>query len=299
MILDKLTQRYLKKIYKNGYANIPMLSALDARKKYSNLCFSQNVPHITSYVKYLENMIPLHAFLPVYGAYTSIILYLHGGGYVFRDLSGSAVICQKISNDNHACVVLIEYSLAPERKFPKAIHEVGYVIEYIARHQLFNFHKIDVPIFLLGESSGANLAIASLLNQSNLPVSGMILICPSLDYYSLYQSKVTFQKGFLLDKEIRDWFALQYLNHSGECKHPYVSVTLSQNLHVLPKILMINAFFDPLRDESYYFYHLLKNSNVSVKLKTLDTIHGFVNYHIEPYCSLTYKYISEFINHIE
>ena len=127
---------------------------------------------------------------------------------------------------------------------------------------------------------------------------GLILICPSLDYHQTYASKETFQTGYLLDTEIRAWFVRHYLHDDTDRENPLVSVTLSSNLHLLPKTLLLNAYFDPLRDETNYFANLLTSNRVKNTIHTLNSIHCFHSYGINPYMEEAYTKIKEFIYHL-
>ncbi|EKD71104.1 MAG: carboxylesterase (EstA) [uncultured bacterium] len=299
MQLDDLSKKYLDLLYKKKYSQIPDLQIQEAKARYSNNNFLIHKPNVTINVSYVDNVIvPLHVYFPKTKPISSIILYFHGGGYVFRNFAQSGQICRQISEDNGSCVVLVEYSLSPEFKYPHAIYEAIHIIEWIMHNELFTSQTSTTPIFIIGESSGANLAIGALLNKQESRLNGIILICPSLDYCNEYQSKLDFKQGFLLDDNVRTWFAKQYLNNESERNDSFVSVLLSSNLHILPKTLIICSYFDPLRDEANAFFDLLIKNGVSSELKTLQTIHGFLNFDIQPYAGLAYDYVSDFISHI-
>ena len=52
------------------------------------------------------------------------ILYLHGGGYILGSLRGYQGLGSYLSSATGASVLLIDYRLAPEDKFPACIEDV-------------------------------------------------------------------------------------------------------------------------------------------------------------------------------
>ncbi len=292
--LDPVSKKYLQIIYKMGYAKIPHLSLDDVRKIFAST-FSEEPPDQTIHLQHKDSHLPLHYYYPQSKKIESVILYFHGGGYVIRQFSQAARVCRKLANDTGSCVILIEYSLSPESKFPGAIKEASFVLDWVNENKKSISDDDTVPIFLYGESSGGNLAIATLLYKEHASIAGNILVCPSLDYYQSYSSKVEFSRGYLLDEEIRLWFAHNYLNHESERINPLVSPTMASNLSHIPKTLIISAYFDPLRDEAYSFYQLLRENKVSVDLYEYDSIHTFFNFKIEPYYQIASDKIRKFI----
>ena len=112
---------------------------------------------------------------PVKG--NNLIIYLHGGAYVLRHDKHNNKICSELSNKLNFNVLLLHYSLAPENKFPTAINEVTKFIKNIDK--IKNKFPDIKNIYILGDSSGGNLAVSSLLNLKEFDVKGLILISPS------------------------------------------------------------------------------------------------------------------------
>ena len=294
--LDPRSQKILDLIYRQGYQKIPNLTPQEARKIYNKSHYSQYLASHIKTIDYQNNLVKLWCYQKA--NQKTLLIYLHTGGFVLNHLQQTDAICHKMANALDAQVIGIEYSLAPEFKFPFQIEECTFVLEEILKYKdnWFN-NKID-KVYLIGESSGGNLATATLLNQLKLEIDGLILICPSLDYHQTYASKETFQTGYLLDTEIRAWFVRHYLHDDTDRENPLVSVTLSSNLHLLPKTLLLNAYFDPLRDETNYFANLLTSNRVKNTIHTLNSIHCFHSYGINPYMEEAYTKIKEFIYHL-
>ena len=141
------------------------------------------------------------------------------------------------------------------------------------------------------------MAVATILRENiiNSFLDGVILINPSLDYYSKYESKNIYHSDYLLDTEVRVYFAKQYLNQDSERKNILVSPVLIDKINNFPRSLIVNSYFDPMRDESIEFYNLLKRGGIEVDIKTIDSIHGFLSMNIEPYASDCFKMLKLFI----
>ena len=65
--------------------------------------------------------------LPVY-------VYLHGGGWVIGDLESHDVLCRQLTAESGACVIAVDYRLAPEHKFPAAADDAWAAMRWIVAH---------------------------------------------------------------------------------------------------------------------------------------------------------------------
>jgi acetyl esterase/lipase len=87
-----------------------------------------------------------------------ILLYFHGGGYVFPigppHFLLLANIAKELQKTSRLSILLIDYSLAPECQFPGQIQEAA-----VLYHQLVDIDKATNVIFM-GDSCGCNLALA-------------------------------------------------------------------------------------------------------------------------------------------
>ncbi len=97
----------------------------------------------------------------------SAILYFHGGGYVFGDLDSHRDIAWRIAREAGSKVLVVDYSLAPENRFPAAVDDATHSYQWLLE-QGFTADRIAVA----GDSAGAGLAVALMVNLKNL---GMVL----------------------------------------------------------------------------------------------------------------------------
>lgn len=110
-------------------------------------------------------------------------LYLHGGGFVMFGPDRNPALLQQIAMDSNCLVVAVDYRLAPETRFPGALHDNYAALKWL--HANAAELGIDrARIAIGGESAGgshaAMLAIAA-RDRGEVPVAFQLLIYPALD----------------------------------------------------------------------------------------------------------------------
>ena len=210
-----------------------------------------------------------------------IMLYFHGGGWVVGDLDTHDAICRKLASKAKFDVISVDYSLAPENPFPRAVEDCIETLKWLS----LNHKKLKVTtekILLCGDSAGGNLAaVLSIYNRDILKknIIYQILIYPATVFFSNFPSKRKYD-GIILSSNLMKWFENNYL--SGKDPEKYkndwrLSPANAQNLKDLPKTLIILAECDPLFDEGNYFAELLKkNYNDIENIICAGQIHGFL-----------------------
>ena len=87
------------------------------------------------------------------------VLYFHGGVYVLGDAAQAAGLASQIGRRTRAMVISVDYRLAPEHPYPAAVDDA------LAAYQaLLDNGTAPQDIAFAGESAGAGLAIATLVN---------------------------------------------------------------------------------------------------------------------------------------
>ena len=87
------------------------------------------------------------------------VLYFHGGVYVLGDAAQAAGLASQIGRRTRAMVISVDYRLAPEHPYPAAVNDA------LAAYQaLLDHGTAPADIAFAGESAGAGLAIATLVN---------------------------------------------------------------------------------------------------------------------------------------
>jgi epsilon-lactone hydrolase len=107
------------------------------------------------------------------------VLLLHGGGYVMGSAFGYRHLASALAAAADASVIVPDYRLAPEHRFPAAIEDA-------VRTYLWMLDS-GVPaeqIVIAGDSAGGGLALSvqTTLERQDLPLpGGTVLFCPAVD----------------------------------------------------------------------------------------------------------------------
>ena len=96
-----------------------------------------------------------------------VVLYFHGGVYVLGDAFQAAGLASQIGRRTRAKVISVDYRLAPEHPYPAAVDDALAAYEALLRGG-----TAPSDIAFAGESAGAGLAVATLVNARDhgLPV---------------------------------------------------------------------------------------------------------------------------------
>ncbi len=225
--------------------------------------------------------LPVRVYTPFGVGPFPVLVYFHGGGYVFGDLDTVDSICRILTKGANCVIVSVAYSLAPEHKFPAAIED-GYAATLWVAENAGAINGDVSRIAVGGESAGGNLAaVVALMARDRLQPSlaYQLLIYPSTQLGLLpTESRRLYGENYFLTTDSIDWFAEQYLPDKEDGKNAYISPLLAEDLTNLPPGLIITAELDPLRDEGEAYGDRLQKAGVAVKVSRYPgTIHGFIN----------------------
>jgi len=112
-------------------------------------------------------------------ATTPVLLYFHGGGFIFGSPKSYAKLAARLARGIGATAYMPRYGLAPENPFP-ACHED-------ALHAYLSLLDQGIPpeqIILAGDSAGGNITLvllAHILNNGLPKPAGAIALCPVTD----------------------------------------------------------------------------------------------------------------------
>lgn len=224
-------------------------------------------------------MIPLRIYVPKGEGPFPVLVYLHGGGWVFGTLDEADHLCHHFAAQIPAVVVSVDYRLSPEYKYPCALEDVYTALVWINQGIAGYKGKPNV-IAVAGESAGANLATVAtqMARDWNGPsICFQLLLCPCVDLVHLNtQSYQLFGEGRWLSKLNIEYYYEQYLENKNQAGEAYVSPLLAENLKNLPSAHVITAEFDILRDEGEAYVSRLREAGNVVTHRRYDgMIHSF------------------------
>ncbi|KAJ1961757.1 hypothetical protein GGI12_003061 [Dipsacomyces acuminosporus] len=118
-----------------------------------------------------------------------IVLYLHGGAYIFGSPASHRNIVGNISSASGLRSIAIDYRLAPLHPFPAQLHDAYIAFSYLVQQ---GFDPQD--IILGGDSAGGNLALVLMHLLRHIGISnirGLVLLSPWVDLVHQGKPSVT------------------------------------------------------------------------------------------------------------
>ena len=201
------------------------------------------------------------------GADTSVrLLYLHGGGFVSGSGGYYLPLAAHISEAAKCAVLLIDYRLAPEHRFPAGLDDCVLAHDWLCSHGPAS----RVPAratFVAGDSAGGNLTLATLLalrdRKLRLP-QGAISISPAADLTLASESLQAVYDPIISSKTM-PIFRDHYLG-TQDPANPLVSPVFG-DYRGLPPLLIQVGEHEMLRDDSLRVAKKAQTDGVEVKLE--------------------------------
>lgn len=220
-------------------------------------------------IKITADSIPVLVFNPSHANNLPVIINYHGGGFFLPLLKGLEYSLWQDAKTYGAIVFAVDYRVAPEHQFPAAVHDSYNAFKWIAAHAA-EWGGDTSRIALMGNSAGANLVAVitqkakkegihhkiKLQVLNGLPAD---LSPRNMETAVSYEENAT---GYWQTKA-GCYFAIE-LYAPSQYNHPEVSPGLTEDLKDLPAAVIINAEFDPLRDDGILYAAKLRRAGVKV-----------------------------------
>ena len=224
----------------------------------------------------------------------TVILYLHGGAFVIGSTTTHRGIMSQIAHLTSSRILGINYRLAPEHPFPAALED-----SFAAYQWLLQQGISAKKIIIVGDSSGANLAIALslLLHEKQRPLpAALACLSPWVDLTLSGKSiRTNAGKDPMLTSELGELAINAYLsNQSPEL--PLVSPLLGDLTH-LPPLYIQASTTELLLSDSTRLADKAKLAGVDVTLKIYEEmVHSWqFAYRILPEAKKALNDLAEFI----
>ncbi|WP_428535699.1 alpha/beta hydrolase [Rhodopila sp.] len=195
---------------------------------------------------------------------SSVVLYLHGGGYVICSLQSHRHLIAEIGRAAGARTLGIDYRLAPEHPFPAPVED-----SLAAYRFLLDSGIKPNRIALAGDSAGGGLVVAAMLaiRESGLPMPGCgWCISPWVDMQALGASFVDrAETDPTVQKATIEMMAQWYLG-GADPRHPHAS-PMYADLRGLPPLLIQVGAAETLLDDSIALARRAGVADVPVELQ--------------------------------
>jgi len=200
-----------------------------------------------------------------------IIFYIHGGGFVSGSAKASRGYCSMLAKYSNSRVVAINYSLAPENKYPKAVNECFEIYKY-----LINKYP-NSNISLVGDSAGANLslviALKSLKETTRKP-NCLVLNSIVSDFSGVLDRSIHKVNDFTVKDGFLDPLRKIYIGNE-DYKNSEISPILGINSE-LPPMFITCDYNETLYADSYNLYKKANELGIEVEfIEMKNTFHAF------------------------
>lgn len=233
--------------------------------------------------------IPVRRYLPPGSGRRPVIVYFHGGGWVTGSIETHDGLCRGLAASSGCAVLSVEYSLAPEARFPTPIQEGTAVLEWLADRGASP--ELDASrIILGGDSAGAAIAAALCIHLRDLryarlpPIAAQVLFVPATDLSRFdTESYRNFGEGYMLTERDIRWFRDQYLRDLSDAYDPLASPLRAASLAGLPPAFIASAGLDPLSSDGEQYAKRLREAGVPVEfIKVPGVVHAFIGVPTRP-----------------
>ena len=207
-----------------------------------------------------------------------VLVYYHGGGWVLGSIDEYDTVARKLAERTSCAVVLVEYRLAPEHRYPAAVDDSYAALEWVGQNVKYIAGR-EVPLIVAGDSAGGNLAAVMAVRaraRNGPPIALQVLIYPVTDSDLDLPSYADPENQLLLTRDGMIWFWDHYIPDSSRRSEPDASPLHTDNLSGLPPTVILTAEHDVLRDEGEAYAARLQEADVKVNLKRYPgQMHGF------------------------
>jgi acetyl esterase len=208
----------------------------------------------------------------------AVIAYLHGGGWVLGTLDEFDTLARQMAQRTGAAVVLVDYRLAPEFRYPTAAEDAWTGVTWVAEH-LEEIAGARVPLIVAGDSAGGNLAaiVAQRAKADGGPeIALQVLVYPVTDADVDNASYSNPDNQLMLTREAMIRFWNHYAPDPSVRANVDATPLHAEDLAGLPPALVITAEYDVLRDEGEAYAERLRAAGVPVEHRRFPgQMHGF------------------------
>jgi acetyl esterase len=222
--------------------------------------------------------LPVRIYRPAGDGPWPVLVYFFGGGWSLGTLDTCDDVCRRLANGASCVTVSVGYRLAPEHKFPAAVHDCYAGLAWVASHAA-ELAADPSRVAVGGDSSGGNLAAAVTLlarQRGGPALVHQLLVYPNTDYQADTPSmREMTDERFFNPHSVR-WYWGLYLASPQDGADPLASPLRCADLTGLPPATVISAEYDPLRDEGERYAGRLAAAGVPVEVTRYDgMVHAF------------------------
>lgn len=227
-------------------------------------------------VRLADREIAIRHYRPNHDDTLPLILFAHGGGWVWGSLDTHDAICRELAARTGAATISVAYRLAPENSYPAAPDDVWEVLSDVLAQP--DAYGVDPGRFAMaGDSAGGQIAtetVARALDAGQRP-RHLALFYPALEPACDSASHAEFADGAMLTHEGMRWFWDCYLGKDRAIELRDLEDATAAGF---PPVTLQTAGCDVLRDEGQRFADRLRSLGVEVESRDhVGMLHGFLS----------------------
>lgn len=205
-----------------------------------------------------------------------LILFFHGGGFVFGDLASHDAFCRSLASRCDLPVLAVDYRLAPDHPFPAFAEDAETAARWVAG-QPDGLGRQVTSLITCGDSAGGHLAILVAqrlgLAPAAVPVLAQWALYPFVGGGNDWPSVRDLGEGYMITRTIMDWFDTLCGQPGDDPRYRLLNGPIPST-----PLLMLTASLDPLRDQGLAYAQKAREAGATViAIEAEGMIHGFVN----------------------
>jgi len=237
-------------------------------------------------------------FLPEHPVSDDIVIYIHGGAFIFGSIDSHASLVSHITHHLKRKVLVIDYRLAPEHPFPAGINDCVAVIQALYQEDP------GIRFGIIGDSAGGNLAMATQLKLKEKRGPGAQYTVVISPWVNLECNTQSYDRNKTQDTVLARPYLVEAvaLYAAGQPANMPMLSPVHGDFSGLAPVLILCGTHEILEDDSKQLHQQLQNCGVETVLHlfnnqlhvwpfmeidteasqlALDHITGFVNKHAE------------------
>jgi acetyl esterase len=283
MALDEATAALLQQMAASGAKPLHEMTPAEARGFLAAMRGQEppSRPEMTSVrnirVPVSGGFVPLRILVPEENP-RGIIVYYHGGGWVLGTIEDSDLLGRQLAQRTGCVVVLVDYRLAPEYRYPVAVDDSWAALQWVSA-RVEELAGRPVSLVVAGDSAGGNLAAIMALRAraaGGPALAAQVLAYPVTDCDLGTSSYTDPENQLMLSRDSMVWFWDHYAPVVESRAHRDASPLRAVAFAGLPSAIILTAEHDVLRDEGEVYATQLVKSRVPVKHQRFaGQMHGF------------------------
>lgn len=206
------------------------------------------------------------------------LIELHGGGFALGDARKLDALCAWARRAFGVGVLSVNYRLAPDDPFPAALDDVRAVL-LAALDEPGSVGMGSGPVYIMGYSAGATLAVASALalgDEGHKAPAGLLLHYPFFDAATEPAEKGGREIDLPLDlmRAFNEWYV-----GASDARDPLVSPLYATDAQLarLPRTLMYPVVGDAMYAEAHRLADRMRAAGANVSVTDIEgAYHGYV-----------------------